>query len=165
MGDSVRQLNLRVPETIVQGLDEIASKEQIDRTALARKMLSEAIQQWKVEDAIAACRRGEITKARAPLNWPVCRFTTSWMRCVGEVPRQVTLLTNCAKTLNHCSYLNARWPISLVGQKNRFFILGKCSLEDAKSFFASFSFYEKSSCMSRSMNWMLIFSAPSSVLE
>ena len=64
-GDTVRQLNLRVPETIVQGLDEIASKEQIDRTALARKMLSEAIRQWKVEDAIAACRRGEITKARA----------------------------------------------------------------------------------------------------
>ena len=58
MGDSVRQLNLRVPETIVQGLDEIASKEQIDRTALARKMLSEAIQQWKVEDAIAACSSG-----------------------------------------------------------------------------------------------------------
>ena len=64
-GDTVRQLNLRVPETIVQRLDEIASKEQIDRTALARKMLTEAIQQWKVEDAIAACRRGEITKARA----------------------------------------------------------------------------------------------------
>ena len=61
----MRQLNLRVPETIVQGLDEIASKEQIDRTALARKMLTEAIQQWKVEAAIAACRRGEITKARA----------------------------------------------------------------------------------------------------
>ncbi len=65
MNDTVRQLNLRVPETIVQGLDEIASKEQIDRTALARKMLTEAIQQWKVEDAIAACRRGAITKARA----------------------------------------------------------------------------------------------------
>ena len=61
----MRQLNLRVPETIVQGLDEISSKEQIDRTALARKMLTEAIQQWRVEDAIAACRRGEITKARA----------------------------------------------------------------------------------------------------
>ncbi len=28
-------------------------------------MLTEAIQQWKVEDAISACRRGEITKARA----------------------------------------------------------------------------------------------------
>ena len=28
-------------------------------------MLTEAIQQWRVEDAIAACRRGEITKARA----------------------------------------------------------------------------------------------------
>ena len=65
MGENVRQLNLRVPETIVQGLDEIASKEQIDRTALARKMLSEAIQRWKVEDAISACLRGEITKARA----------------------------------------------------------------------------------------------------
>ena len=65
MGDNVRQLNLRVPETIVQGLDEIANKEQIDRTALARRMLSEAIQRWRVEDAIAACQRGEITKARA----------------------------------------------------------------------------------------------------
>ena len=61
----MRQLNLRVPETIVQGLDEIANKEQIDRTALARKMLTEAIQRWKVEDAIAACLRGDITKARA----------------------------------------------------------------------------------------------------
>lgn len=65
MADNVRQLNLRVPETIVQGLDEIASKEQIDRTALARKMLTEAIQRWKKDDAIAACQRGEITKARA----------------------------------------------------------------------------------------------------
>lgn len=65
MADNVRQLNLRVPETIVQGLDEIASKEQIDRTTLARKMLTEAIQRWKKDDAIAACQRGEITKARA----------------------------------------------------------------------------------------------------
>ena len=65
LGERVRQLNLRVPETIVQGLDEIANKEQIDRTALARKMLTEAIQRWKVENAIAACQRGEITEARA----------------------------------------------------------------------------------------------------
>ena len=65
MNQKLKQLNLRVPETIVQGLDEIASKEQIDRTTLARKMLAEAIQRWKQDDAIAACQRGEITKARA----------------------------------------------------------------------------------------------------
>ena len=65
MSERVRQLNLRVPENIVQELDEIASKEQIDRTALARKMFTEAIQRWKVDDAIAACIRGDITKARA----------------------------------------------------------------------------------------------------
>ncbi|MYC97461.1 MAG: hypothetical protein F4X14_21110 [Caldilineaceae bacterium SB0661_bin_32] len=65
MVDNVRQLNLRIPETIVQGLDEISSREQIDRTALARKMLTEAIQRWKMDDAIAACQRGDITKARA----------------------------------------------------------------------------------------------------
>ncbi len=65
MVDNVRQLNLRVPESIVQGLDEISSREQIDRTALARKMLTEAIQRWKMDDAIAACQRGDITKARA----------------------------------------------------------------------------------------------------
>ena len=65
MADNVRQLNLRVPEKIIQGLDEIASREQIDRTALARKMLTEAIQQWRKEEAITACQRGEITKARA----------------------------------------------------------------------------------------------------
>ena len=28
-------------------------------------MLSEAIQRWKMDDAIAACQSGEITKARA----------------------------------------------------------------------------------------------------
>ena len=65
LGDNVRQLNLRAPATIIRGLDEIANKEQIDRTALARKMLTEAIQRWKVENAIAACQRGEITEARA----------------------------------------------------------------------------------------------------
>lgn len=65
MSRKFQQLNLRVPETIVQDLDEIASKEQIDRTALARKMLTEAIQRWKKDDAIAACQRGDITKARA----------------------------------------------------------------------------------------------------
>ncbi len=65
MNEEYRQLNLRVPETIIQGLDEIARKEQIDRTVLARKMLTEAIQRWKKDDAIAACQRGEITKARA----------------------------------------------------------------------------------------------------
>lgn len=65
MAENVRQLNLRVPERIVQGLDEIANIEQIDRTALARRMLSEAIQRWKAEDAIAACQRGNITKERA----------------------------------------------------------------------------------------------------
>ncbi|MCZ0937043.1 MAG: UPF0175 family protein [Caldilineaceae bacterium] len=65
MSEKVRQLNLRVPQNIVQGLDEIARKEQIDRAALARKMLAEAIQRWKEDDAIAACLRGDITKARA----------------------------------------------------------------------------------------------------
>lgn len=61
----MRQLNLRVPETIIQGLDEIANKEQIDRTALARKMLAEGVQRWRIEHAIASYQRGEITKARA----------------------------------------------------------------------------------------------------
>ena len=97
MAENVRQLNLRVPENIVQGLDEIANKEQIDRTALARKMLTEAIQRWKVDDAIAACIRGDITR-HAPLNWQVCRFTISWMKCVERAPRQATRSTNCART-------------------------------------------------------------------
>ena len=65
MGEIVRQLNIRIPETIVQGLDEIANKERIDRTTLARKMLTEGIQRWRIEYAIASCQRGEITKARA----------------------------------------------------------------------------------------------------
>jgi predicted HTH domain antitoxin len=65
MGEIVRQLNIRIPETIVQGLDEIAYREQIDRTTLARKMLTEGIQRWRIEYAIASYQRGEITKARA----------------------------------------------------------------------------------------------------
>jgi predicted HTH domain antitoxin len=46
-------------------LDETANKEQIGRIALARKILAEAIQRWRLEVAISACHRGEITKARA----------------------------------------------------------------------------------------------------
>ncbi len=65
MGEMTRQLNLRIPETVVQGLDEIASTEHIDRTALARKMLTEGIRRWRLDNAIRAYQQGEITKARA----------------------------------------------------------------------------------------------------
>ena len=95
MNQKLKQLNLRVPETIVQGLDEIASKEQIDRTTLARKMLAEANQRWKQDDAIAACQRGEITKARAvELAGMSVYDVINEVRRRGAPPRQVTPLMN-----------------------------------------------------------------------
>lgn len=65
MDKAIRQLNLRIPETIIQDLDQIAQEEQIDRTTVARKLLAEGIRRWRFDQALRQYEQGQITKGRA----------------------------------------------------------------------------------------------------
>ena len=60
-----RQLNIRVPPEIIRDLDEISRAEQLDRTAVVRRLLAEAIQNWKMASALRLYRDDRITKERA----------------------------------------------------------------------------------------------------
>jgi predicted HTH domain antitoxin len=62
---STSQLNIRVPKTLLQELEQIAEMEQVDRTAIARKLLSEGVKRWRLERALELCARGQISKERA----------------------------------------------------------------------------------------------------
>ena len=62
---SSRQLNIRVSPELIHDLDEIAQAEQLDRTMVVRRLLQEAIQNWKLAYALRLCREERITKERA----------------------------------------------------------------------------------------------------
>jgi len=65
MTETTRQLNIRISENLVEGLDYIAAEESVDRTSVARKLLTEGIQQWRLMHALNLYEQGQITKERA----------------------------------------------------------------------------------------------------
>lgn len=60
-----RQLNIRVAPRMVEELEEIAREENLAKTDVARRLLSEGIRRWKLERAIKLYREGRVTKERA----------------------------------------------------------------------------------------------------
>ena len=60
-----RQLNIRVAPGMMEELEEIAREENLAKTDVARRLLSEGIRRWKLEHAIKLYREGHVTKERA----------------------------------------------------------------------------------------------------
>jgi predicted HTH domain antitoxin len=60
-----RQLNIRVPPELVNALEEIAQSEHLDKGAVARRLLIEGIERWRLERALRLYHDGQITKERA----------------------------------------------------------------------------------------------------
>jgi len=65
MTETTRQLNLRVPESIVDELEQIAAEEQVDRTAIVRRLLVDGMRRWRLERALRLYEQGQLTKERA----------------------------------------------------------------------------------------------------
>jgi len=65
MAEAVRQLNIRIPESLIEELERIATEEQVDRTSVARKLLTEGVNRWRLEHALRLYQQGQITKERA----------------------------------------------------------------------------------------------------
>lgn len=65
MVEATRQLNIRIPESLVEELERIAAEEQGDRTSVARKLLTEGVHRRRLEHALHLYQQGHITKERA----------------------------------------------------------------------------------------------------
>lgn len=65
-GDFVTEIiSTRVPEEIARDLKEIEEEEKADRATVIRRLLANAIQQWKLQKALRLYREGKITLWRA----------------------------------------------------------------------------------------------------
>ena len=56
---------VRLPEEIVKALEERAAKEKTDRTTTLRKFLGEAINDWRVEEAVRLYKGGKVSMSGA----------------------------------------------------------------------------------------------------
>ena len=63
--EATQQLNVRVPESLVREIERIAAEEQQDRTTVARRLLAQGVQRWRLEHALTLYERGQISKGRA----------------------------------------------------------------------------------------------------
>jgi predicted HTH domain antitoxin len=59
------QLNVRLPKSLLQGLEEMAAAEHVDRTAIVRKLLTEGLARHRLDRALRLYGEGRISKARA----------------------------------------------------------------------------------------------------
>ena len=60
-----QMVGTRLPETVVRDLEAIEQVEQSDRSTTVRKLLSRAIQDWKLEHYSRLYGGGKLTLARA----------------------------------------------------------------------------------------------------
>ncbi|MBS7635238.1 UPF0175 family protein [Candidatus Bathyarchaeota archaeon] len=58
-------ISTRIPEEIAEALREIEEEEKADRATVVRKLLANAIQQWKMQKALRLYREGKATLWRA----------------------------------------------------------------------------------------------------
>ncbi len=58
-------ISTRVPEQLAKDLKEIEEEEKADRATVIRKLLANAIQQWKIQKALRLYREGKVTLWRA----------------------------------------------------------------------------------------------------
>ncbi len=59
------QLNVRLPQSLLQGLEEIATTEHLDRTAVLRKLLAEGVARYRLDRASRLYAEGHISESRA----------------------------------------------------------------------------------------------------
>ena len=60
-----RMVGTRLPDTVVRDLEAIEEAEQSDRSTTVRKLLSRAIQDWKLDHYSRLYGSGKLTLARA----------------------------------------------------------------------------------------------------
>ena len=60
-----RMVGTRLPDTVVRDLEAIEQVEQSDRSTTVRKLLSRAIQDWKLDHSSRLYGSGKLTRARA----------------------------------------------------------------------------------------------------
>ena len=60
-----QMVGTRLPSELVRELEFIEEVEQSDRSATVRRLLSKAIQQWKIEHYVRLYGDGKLTLARA----------------------------------------------------------------------------------------------------
>lgn len=56
---------VRLPEKIVKTLDDRAKEERLDRTAVLREFLEEAIRNWKIEESVNLYKEGKTSTSGA----------------------------------------------------------------------------------------------------
>jgi predicted HTH domain antitoxin len=59
------QLNVRLPKTLLKGVEEVAEVEQLDRTAVIRRLIAEGLERYRLDRAARLYGEGRISKARA----------------------------------------------------------------------------------------------------
>lgn len=77
-----RMVGTRLPLDLVRELELIENVEQADRSTTVRRLLSKAIQQWKLEHYVRLYGDGKLTLARAAREagvslWEMIRSNTT----------------------------------------------------------------------------------------
>ena len=60
-----KTITTRLPDKFVIGLKNIADKENLDTSAVIRKLLARAIEEWKKEYAVENYKKGEFSLGQA----------------------------------------------------------------------------------------------------
>ncbi len=61
-------LTTRASKELARKIEELAKKEQVDKSAIIRKLLQEAVERKSLEDAIEQYRRGKLSLWKAARN-------------------------------------------------------------------------------------------------
>jgi len=56
-----KTITTRLPDKFVKGIQEIAKQEQLDTSATIRKLLAQAISEWKIDFALKQYAKGKIS--------------------------------------------------------------------------------------------------------
>lgn len=86
-----RVVSTRLPLDLVRDLELIEDVEQFDRSTTVRRLLSKAIQQWKLEHYARLYGDGKLTLARAARDAGVSLWEMMDYARVRKVPTQYDL--------------------------------------------------------------------------
>ena len=86
-----QMVGARLPAALVRELELIADVEQSDRSTTVRKLLSNAIRQWKLEHYVRLYGDGKLTLARAARDAGVSLWEMMDYARARKVPAQYDL--------------------------------------------------------------------------
>ena len=86
-----QMVGTRLPSELVRELAFIEEVEQSDRSTTVRRLLSKAIQQWKLEHYARLYGDGKLTLARAARDAGVSLWEMMDYACARKVPAQYDL--------------------------------------------------------------------------